>query len=298
MAKESKADQLVENFEEDVSKLKGLFSKEEKFWSEIKRLKAERNKLNIQVKELSSKGKRLRSERDKLNEKVALLKKKRSEVIQKIKQLRDAVRSSASEKKTLSKDAGGVSDKIAFRLNKNLGRLLCEEMPLEKERKLFEDTLALFQKLDIAVKVDELQSSILSKYSEIAVLEHQVNTLSDEIRSNAGEAEEKHMESLKVYSELDSVRKKSDEFHKSLVSKYEELKPIRDKISSLKDDLKSTEDEINVVHSMAAKSREISISKKRAERILEAKQKFKDGKRISFDDFKVIIESDGMSSEN
>lgn len=292
-----KLDALTGNFESNVLKLKSLFSREEKFWAEIKGLKSERNKLNVQVRELSSKGKRLRFERDKLNEKVASLKQKRDEIIERIKKLRADAKVSAGEKKSLSKDAGGLSGKIVFKLNKIFSQLLCEEMPLEKEQKLFDEVSLLSQKLDIAMKVDEIHSSILSKYGEIAVLENEVNAISESIRSTAREAEDKHLMSLKIYSELDSVRKQSDEFHKKLLAKYDELKPVRDSIASLKNEIKSTEEEMDVVYSTMAKSHEIAIKNKRAERISEAKEKFKTGKRISFDDFRYIIESKEILSD-
>jgi uncharacterized coiled-coil DUF342 family protein len=292
-----KLDEITSDFESKVNQLKGLFSKEEKFWSEIKNFKSERNKLNVSVSELAAGGKRLRAERDKLNEQVAALKQKRSEFIDKIKKLRDDAKGFSVEKKSLSKDAGGISGKIVFKLNKIFSRLLVDEMPLEREKKLFEDAVELSQKLDIAMKVDEIHSSILSKYSEIAVFEGEINKLSDAIRSTAREAEEKHVESLRIYSELDSVRKQSDDFHHKLISKYEELKPIRDTINGLKDEIKSTEDEMDTVYRTMARSREVSVRKQTEERITEAKERLKNGKRISLDDFRSIIESEGVLSD-
>ncbi|MFH1125972.1 MAG: hypothetical protein V1703_02500 [Candidatus Altiarchaeota archaeon] len=292
-----KLDRLANDFESKVVKLKGFFSVEETSWAEIKGLKAERDKFNNTVKDLSSRGKRLRSERNKLNDSVASLKQKRAELIEKIKKLRGDAKVFVDERKTLSKDAGGLSGKIVLKLNKIFNQLLCEEMFLEKEQKLFEDAISISQKLDIAMKADEIHSSVLSKYGEIAAIENEVNTISEEIRCTAREAEEKHVGSLKVYSELDSIRKQSDEFHKKLLLKYEELKPIRDKINALKDEIKLTEDEMDTVYSTLAKSRESSITKKRAEKISEAKEKLKTGKRISFDDFKSIIESESLTSE-
>ncbi|MDD5111144.1 MAG: hypothetical protein PHG85_01205 [Candidatus Altiarchaeota archaeon] len=297
MAEPERLDQIAGDFEGKVNTLKGLFAEEEKFWAEIKYLKAERNKLNLAVSDLSNNGKRLRSERDKLNEKVASLKQKRSEIIENIKLLRSQIKDTSVEKKSLTKDAGSASGKIMFKLNKILNQLLGEDITLDREQKLFEDAISLSQKLDIAAKVDELHSSILSNYTEIAAREGEINALSDTIRSIAKEAEEKHIESIKVYAELDEIRKQSDELHKKLLDKYEELRPIRDNITALKDEIKLTEDKMDTAYTNMAKAREVSASKKRAERISEAKEKFKTGKRISFDDFKTIISSEDVLSQ-
>lgn len=292
-----KLDKITSDFESKVAGLKSLFSREEKFWGEIKNLKTERNKLNVRVSELASGGKKLRSERDRLNGQVASLKQNRSGIIDKVRKLREDAKNFTVEKKSLSKDAGDASGKIVFKLNKIFNRLLVDEMPLEREKKLFEDSVVLSQKLDIAAKVDEIHSSILSKYSEIAVLESEVNKISDAIRSTAREAEEKHVETVRLYSELDSVRRQSDDFHSKLLSKYDELKPIRDTINALKEEIKSTEDEMDSVYSTIAKSREASVRKQTEERISEAKERFKNGKRISLDDFRSIIESEDVLSE-
>ena len=292
-----KLDEIAGDFGSKVAKLKGLFSKEEKFWGDIKKLKSDRDKLNVRVKELSSKGKKLRDERDKMNEKVASLKKKRSELIDKIKSMRGDAKAIAGEKRSLSKDAGEPSVKIISRLNKNLNKLLSEDMPLEKEKKLFEDTVSLSEKLNIAIKADEVHDSMLSKYREILLIENEINALSESIRGTAKEAEEKHLESVKVYAELDEVRKQSDDFHKKLLVKYDEIKPVRDEITSLKSEIKSTEDEMEDTYNTIAKARETTLVKKRAEKISEANEKLKTGKRISFDDFKAVIESGGSLPE-
>jgi len=294
MAGPERLDQIAGDFEGKVNTLKGLFAEEEKFWGEIKRLKTERNQLNLAVGDLSNNGKKLRAERDKLNEKVAILKQKRSEIIENIKIVRSQIKDTSVEKKSLTKDAGSASGKIMFKLNKILNQLLVEDIPVDREQKLFEDAVSLSQKLDIAAKVDELHSSILSNYTEIAAREGEINAMSDTIRSIAKEAEEKHIESIKVYTQLDEVRKQSDELHKKLLDKYEELRPIRDSITALKDEIKLTEDKMDTAYTNMAKAREMTASKRRAEQISEAKEKFKTGKRISFDDFKSIISSEDV----
>jgi phosphoserine phosphatase len=265
---------------------------------EVVNLRKIRDEGNEKCKKLSHEARQLREKRDKLNVKISSLKDKRKKLNEKIKTKSGAIKDSKEKRDKLNRSARGTDTSLSSKFDSSLVELLQKDISLEKEIKLFNSIFKLMERLEAAKEATEFHKKVVSTYEEIKGLDEKADTLSSEIRQLADGSEEYHLKALEIYKKVDETRKEADESHKKLLEKYETLNPLRDRLTSLRVELEKIQEDMSPYAEEMDKIRAKREEEKKAIRATEAKEKLKSSKRISFEDFRAIIEDDGTSPAN
>ncbi len=253
------------------------------------------NKLNMKFDELRQEIRQKKIERDKLNDKVRILKEKRSNLHFEIKKKVEAI-------KKYRKKIDVIKGKL-FRRN---GQDLIKEFE-KLEWKIQTTTLKLDEERELVEKVKILGTQI-SKYKKIDEQNLKIRKLSAEIQKFQQEAHKAHIE-------LIELAKKSQEIHVIISSKIDELKITKDKadkhhrayldikehsipLQTKSRELSQKKRELLNKLEEKEKNRRKETEKKLKKKIKsEAQAKIKNKEKLSWDEFKLLTESDHKNNK-
>ena len=258
------------------------------------KLRMQRDEGNEKCKKLSAQAKELREKRDSLNDKIAVLKEKRNKLMVEIKGLSGEIKKSKEQRDTLNKTARGTDVSLASLYERNLNALLNDDLPLKKEIRLFEGIFEMEGRLKSAKEATGLHQKVVSTYEGLKGLDTEADELSAEIRKLADESEKYHLQAVAIYDSIDKLRKESDESHKQLLEKYDAMNPMRDRITALKEEIKKISEEMTPYSDQLNEVRAKKDEERKLQMAMEVKEKMKSNKRLSFDDFKTLMEGNAL----
>ncbi|MFH0862025.1 MAG: hypothetical protein V1875_03245 [Candidatus Altiarchaeota archaeon] len=264
---------------------------------EIVSLRTARDLGNDECKRLSLQARELREKRDQLNMKIAALKEERRILNEQIKSRSGAIKDSKEKRDILNRSARGSDSTLVTRYERDMDALLNRDIPLDKEIKLFDNIFKLIDRVEAAREATEFHKKVISTYDEIKSLDDKADKISADIRALADESEKYHLKAVEIYAQVDELRKKADESHVKLLEKYNIVSPSRDKITALKKDMDKIQEEMNPYLGEQDKIRQTKEGERKAQLAVEAKQKLKSSKRISFDDFRALLEGEATQEE-
>lgn len=257
---------------------------------ELSRVKIERDRLNNQFKEKLEEIKKCKEQRNELNGKLAKLKKGHKAFILKIKALSDEIKKLKKERDCLNKKAKGSEEALGKKSQEITDVLLNDDIPLEKEIKLFDDVLTLKERLDVAREANRMHDDILRRYNEMTDVKTKAEGISKEIEQSKGEADNCHKRVMEFSKEITEIRKKADAHHAMLQEKYGQMKPFVDQISAMRKEIKDIQEEISTFASELEKIRTLREEQKRVETAKGVKEKLLKSKRVTIDDFRILLE--------
>jgi len=262
---------------------------------EINSLRQLRDEGNEKCKTLSKEARQLREKRDALNRRIGELKEERRKISDKIKSLSSDIKDSKVKRDELNRSARGTDESLSSRYQRDIDALLNKDIPLDKEVKLFDGIFTLMQRLEAAKEATEFHKKVISTYEGIKGLDDAADGISNEIRSFADESEKYHLQAVEIYGRVDELRKEADEHHRSLLEKYELVNPLRDRITALRGEIEKVQEEMAPYAEEMDKIRAKREEEKKAKLAVEAKEKLKTSKRITFEDFRAIIEGEEIN---
>ena len=274
--------------------ISALYSKLNLHKAETDKIRVARDQLNGKVKELSSRAKECRDLRDKLNREIVEHKKKYKALITDVKGLNEKIKKDKQERDKLNKTANGSEELLDRIYAKNMGILTSKDIPLEDEIRLFEQMSELTERRAAAKKATVLHNDVLSSYKQLKEYDSRIAELSAKIDSMKAESDTLHKKALEAYAEISVFRDKSNEQHKILLEKYTVTDPIRSRIDSLKEEIKRIQGEMAPFLEDFEKLSQAKVVEKRVQTAKEAMDKLKHRKRVSLDDFKVLMENGGL----
>lgn len=279
--------------------------------SEAVELKNGRDALNAEVKEISSQIRQILSEynaikseylnlkkqKEELYNEVQKLKSERDRVREDLKALRDEVNTLLNELKNLQAAIGKRKINV-FELKERLEQLEWEyqtrTMDPEEEKNFVERIRDTESLLRMAERCNECLSQIkmlrqlISEKRKIHKdLTDSIKKISNqylEVKAQLKSLRDKVNEMRAKLSELiekkEALRRKADEYHSKYVAKVNEIKQLREEIERT---------------ALMLKAAELSrvLSRRRAELYevaLKALEKYKQGEKLSLDEFKLLME--------
>jgi uncharacterized coiled-coil DUF342 family protein len=208
------------------------------------------------------------------------------------------IKESKEKRDQLNRSARGSDTSLIERYEHDLDSLMTKDIPLEKEIRIFESIFSLVDRVEAAKEATQFHKKVVSTYDEIKGLDDMADKLSQQIRALADESEKYHLKAVEIYAQVDALRKSADESHAKLLEKYNRVNPLRDKITELKKEIDKVQTDMDPFDDEMAKIRLAREGERKAQLAVEAKQKLKTSKRISFDDFRAILEGDAGVEED
>jgi len=259
--------------------------------------RTKRDEATEKANKLSEEARIFTANRDELNQKIVALKEKRGQTINQIKDITKAIHDSKSERDKLNKAAGGTDQSLLGRYSGDLDVLLSRDVPLAEEIRIFDKLFEISERVEVAKQADSVHQKILSGYDEVQKLKAELDAIHAEIQNIAKASQEQHEEAMRIYKEVGRLRKESDEYHKKLLEKYDAMNPLRDRVNELRAEIKVYQDQLSPYLDDMEKIRSEREDRKRDKDLSEAKEKLQTNKRLSIDDFRLLLETGEISLE-
>jgi uncharacterized coiled-coil DUF342 family protein len=257
-------------------------------------LKTKRDGLNARVKELSPRAAELRKKRDEVNAKISELKAQRdglksagkgySEKIDELKKIRDGY----------NQTARGRTETLEKAYGDELNVFLTGDIPLEHEINVFKRLMELGQRIDATKKANMIHSEISIEYNRAKDIYTDLDGLHAQIQTLAKESQKYHLEMIASYNEIDTLRKEADSYHVQLTEKFKGINPLRKKISALKNEIPRIRDELGIYLEQMKDVQLVKDGQKTDVKREQAKEKYEKTKRLSLEEFKILVESDDI----
>jgi uncharacterized coiled-coil DUF342 family protein len=256
--------------------------KEAQAWAE------KRDRLHEEMRKIRLEAKDLRDKRDELNTEIQFLKtlreerwKKRAEAIEQLKtQRRKMKAASATKTARSSKSLEGEIAKVEWKIQ-------TEPHSLEEEKKLVNRVKTLEVQLQAYRQIQRVRNEITNLGTEAQTLREGMQTDTRKILELAEQSQKFHENMIKELEKVKTLKTEADEIHHKYVESKEKAKAchseymrILEKIKALRAAIQLREEE--------ERSRKQADFKKRVED--EASDKLRRGKKLSFEEFKILAE--------
>ncbi|MCW3980750.1 MAG: hypothetical protein NWF11_04680 [Candidatus Bathyarchaeota archaeon] len=267
-----------------LKKQRDSLNEEARLWT------GKRDEIHKQIKDLRLEAANIRERRDETNTKVKALKIQRNltrnlkkESIEEIKKLQEKYWTSAAKQpkralEVLKKEI----EKIEWTIQTS-SLTLQEERPmirraneLQKELKQYEQATGLRS------KISELQESINTMNEEAEILHKQLSKL-------ALQSQQFHDRMIETLKKTKELKMQADEYHRNFVSNRSKSQVVHGECLELESVIKELKRSLNEI---AEKSKLEQQSEKRKKLKKQALKKMKEGDKLTFEEFKLVVEKE------
>ena len=258
----------------------------------------ERNLLNEQVKELIRTAKEEREKRDNCNEAISKIKEKKLLLIKEIEGFEEQAKrldqqlNGIQEKKAQSKRRSELSAK---KLRHSIQELewkiqTTSNLSITEEREIVEQVARLEQKFREVRETDVVTRDIRTIISRINVLKGRIRGLENELRSQARESRFHHKTMIQAFKNADFLRKQADESHAQFLNAKEQANSIHNEYLSYIREINRIRQNINKNKQKHRAQQDAQRREKIEEKTEDARKKFEEGRKLSFEEFRTLID--------
>lgn len=282
-----KLEEKAQQVREELAQINTLYSdiiSKSKFWSE------KRDDLNKKVKNLIVEAKDYRKNRDEVNSFIKNLKSEIKSNNARITEISEKIKSIEEE---IDRYLKKLDRKYSFRdLKKEIERLdwivQTSSLPLEEEKKIVSEILVLEENLSYLNKIRNLESEVKRLKLEREALK-KANILNREKISGLVEkSRDFHKKLLRLSEKISKLKEEADQTHRMFVDFISKAKTLKNERKKKAGELRDIECQIKALRMEAVKKREEKILSEARNRAME---KIKKGKKLSWDEFKILNES-------
>ena len=206
---------------------------------------------------------------------------KRATAIEQLKGQRLKIKATSATRATRSSKS--LEDEIA----EIDWKIQTEPHSLEEEKKLVNQVKALEIQLQAYKKMEQLKGKIYGLGAEAQTLKDEIKTDSDKILELAEQSHKFHEKMIEGLEKAKTLKTEADENHRKYVENREKAKACHSKFVEKLEQVKSLRAAIRQKEE-EEKSRHQADLKRKVED--EALEKLKQGKKLSFDEFKILAE--------
>jgi len=247
-----------------------------------------RNFLNHKVTQLLKESKKEKIQRNELNQKVASFKKERDQLRKKLDTLINKFKDINSQ----TKDVPGK--KLITRLRKQVHQaewiLQTKHLTISEEKELVSRIDAMEHELSKYKDTNKIFQQRQQLNTEIELVKTQIKNLSDQIYKISQESQVHHNRMLEILNQIDTeLRIKADEAHQKFLEAKSKADDLYTKSQTLVPRINEIMDELGEIQDV----RNVKVEKVKEvveNRIDEAMQKFKAGKRLTLEEFTLLVQ--------
>lgn len=274
----------IQKLNEEISHLR---SERERLSGEVEQLLNERNKYNEEFKKGKELVRELKQKRDMINSKVQELKMQRDNARKEASSKRQEIREITSQLSQIKLNPKGRSRDTAAELERLEWKIQTTSMTPEEERPLITRIAELERKLQLQQKVENLKMRLKELRKNVRELDMTGDSLHEELMKTVEESERYHEEMMRLVEESSEIKTKADEAHKKFLEAKNNLRSIQDRYITLLAAIKSFRKREAEARK---KGKEEKLEELRRRIESEAEMKLKKGEKLSFDEFKILIE--------
>lgn len=263
---------------------RAIFNKEAKEWAQ------KRDTVHKQIKDLKLEAANLKDRRDAINTKVKILKTQRNQKrslvkhsIEEIKQLKEKLERLYSKKPRQS------ANSIKLEKEKIEWYIQTTSLTLQEEKPLVEKASQLEKQLSVHMQIDGVKEKITKLNKRITTMSEEAKNLHTQISELATQSQELHRKMVETLEKAKALRPEADGHHKKLVQNKQRAQKFHDEIVAFAKEIKAVEEALAEDKEKAKMQRQEEIRKKLKR---EASEKLKQGKKLEFEEFKLLAEED------
>ncbi|UCG89785.1 MAG: hypothetical protein JSU57_04805 [Candidatus Heimdallarchaeota archaeon] len=296
------SEQDIESFLLKISNMEALArdikQQREGFNRKVTSIANKRNLLNEQVKELIKTAKEEREKRDKCNEAISRIKEKKLILLKEVEGFDEQARrldqqlNGIQEKKVQPKRQSELSAK---KIRHNIQELewkiqTTSNLSIMEEREIVEKIARLEQKFREVRETDVVARDLRTITSRIDVLKARFRGLENELRSQARESRFHHKTMIQAFKNADILRKHADELHAQFLEAKEQANSIHNEYLSYIREISRIRQDINKNKQKYRAKQDAQRREKIEEKTEDAKKKFEEGRKLSFEEFRTLID--------
>jgi uncharacterized coiled-coil DUF342 family protein len=257
-----------------------------------------RNQLNEQVKELIKSAKEERDKRDQCNQIISEIKEKKTIILKEIdgfneqtKRLEEQLEK-AQEKTVQPRRYSGASTKKIRKQIQDLEWKIqtTSNLTISEERELVDQISRLEQKFRDVHETDVLSRDLRTVANRIRSLNGKLRNLDKELRGNAHASRFHHKTMIQAFKNADILRKQADELHAQFLEAKEQANLIHNEYLTHIREINKTRQHITKNKQSVRQQQDKERKEKIKEQTEDAKKKFDEGRKLSFDEFRTLID--------
>ena len=263
-------------------------------------LRKNRDERNNKVKELFQTARDQREKRDKINEEVALNKQMRGILREQVDEINESMKTLEEKMDGMGvkRYKKGVSDRIRqleFKL------MTTPNIARDEEQRLVEEIESLSEEFEKQELFREVKDEHRAFHNKLRSLRLEIRTHHAAVKALAQQSQQHQETMIKSIEDAKKLRDEADEFHKSVIEVSTKIKTLRDEIGDLSKEGDRLRRVLGEETRTERKRRRKDEAKKRREEEEETAQgllaTYKDGGKISFDEFKILLNRDMLSEK-
>jgi uncharacterized coiled-coil DUF342 family protein len=278
----------LSELEKEASELR---ANRDKLNTEAREKADRRDELNKKMAELIAKVKEHQISRDDENNKVQEFKVKREEVRKNLAEAKKEVDQIKEEEQLEPLPKPPVPEKVLRRNLKQLEwKIQTEILPPEEERRLVSEIAVLQEQLEEAEAIRALRQERNARFSTYEGLKAEMNHYHKAVIRTAKSSQRHHHEMTKLFSEIDEIRKEADQCHKDFIETKKIADETHKKFIGIIKEKEKFQKQLQNLKQKARVEHYKEVKESIESRAAAALQKYKEGKKLSLEEFSMLVE--------
>ncbi len=294
----SSMEALNKRIAEIDAKSRDIRQKREELNSLVSELAKRRNDLNSEVIDLISYAKEQRNSRPTENEKISTLKKERDEIQAAINLLKERLSDLNQQKSQLTDSDSEKSSKrrlSAHKLRKMIHSLewklqTTSNLGLEEEKSCVEQIARLENQLKFEEEVESINREIGESFRKSKSMRAKLRSINHELRASSKNSRHHHREMVQAFKKADEIRKEADKSHQEFLIKKKEADATHQEYVELIQTIRELSTQISKIRHEHREKQQAAAKERMEEKAEDALGKFKSGGKLSFEEFRSLID--------
>ncbi len=274
--------------------LASLKEKRDKLNLEARGWAEKRNSLHEQVKALRTEAADLKEKRDALNDRVKELKNLREQTRTERKDKHtQALKLEEKLKRLAKKKPPRNMRDVESEIEKLEWKIQTTSLPVHEEKMLIDQVRVLETQLSIHTQIQNLNATLFELQTEKKALETKANLHHEKLSELAEQSQSFHEKMTNLLDKIDALRVKADTAHQKYVEIKQQAQTNRQEQMELLRQFKSLSQELRNAEEKKQAKRQRELRKDLMEK---ASEKLKQGKKLSWEEFKILAEKKKVQS--
>ncbi len=256
-----------------------------------------RNQLNEQVKEIIVSAKEEREKRDQCNQLISEIKEKKTILLKELEGFNEQIKrleeqlDQSQEKSSEQKRRPNIPTR---RIRKQIQDLewklqTTSNIAINEEREIVDQINRLEQRFREARESDVISRDLKAIYNRTRVLRGKLRGLDRDLRTKAHESRIHHKAMIQAFKNADVFRKQADDLHSQFLEAKKQANLIHNEYLTHIREINKTRQFINKNKQKYRQKQDEERREKLKVKTEDAKKKFDQGRKLSFEEFRTLI---------
>jgi len=258
---------------------------------EAKKSAQRRDELNQQIRTLHMRALEFKAKRDELNRKVGELKAKRDELKKRLEEkTKGSYRADTKSSRSHSYFSSQAEKNLRRRIADLEWTIQTTPLSIKEERRIIGQVKDLEAQLETIRQQESVRKQQKTVDSEAETIRQRIRELHEELSRLARESQEYHEQMDKSLEEAQRLQTQADEQHRKYVESRQKADAAHQKLLGIITRMREVERNIKQYDETLRRDQLRRLLEAREETTKKANSKLKKGEKLSFEEFKLLVE--------